>query len=37
MGIAHFTKRELETLFVHVFSRDSMPRSRALKNCFHYW
>lgn len=37
MGIVHFLKRELETLFVHVFSRNSMPFHRALINMFHYW
>lgn len=37
MGILHFVKRELETLFVHVFSRNSMPLHRALINMLHYW
>jgi len=37
MGVGHYLKRILETIFVHVFSRESMPRSRALKNCLHYW
>ncbi|CAD8164341.1 unnamed protein product [Paramecium octaurelia] len=37
MVILHFLKRILETKFVHVFSRDSMPLKRALINCLHYW
>ncbi|CAD8079739.1 unnamed protein product [Paramecium sonneborni] len=37
MVAAHYIKRILETKFVHVFSRDSMPTKRALINCFHYW
>jgi very-long-chain enoyl-CoA reductase len=37
MGVLHFLKRELETVFVHVFSRNSMPFNRALINMFHYW
>lgn len=36
-GSAHFLKRLLETYFVHVFSRDSMPKKRAFINFFHYW
>lgn len=37
MGCSHFLKRVLETAFVHVFSRDSMPKKRLLINCLHYW
>lgn len=37
MGVLHFVKRVLETKFVHVFSRASMPFKRALINAFHYW
>jgi very-long-chain enoyl-CoA reductase len=37
MGCLHFLKRVLETAFVHVFSRDSMPKKRLLINCLHYW
>ena len=36
-GSMHFLKRILETYFVHVFSRDSMPKQRAFINFFHYW
>lgn len=36
-GSAHFLKRLLETYFIHVFSRDSMPKKRAFINFFHYW
>jgi very-long-chain enoyl-CoA reductase len=33
----HYIKRELETMFVHRFSNDSMPIFNLLKNSFHYW
>ena len=37
MAILHYIKRELETAYVHVFSRTSMPLKRVFINSVHYW
>jgi len=36
MIVAHFIKREYETIFVHRFSHATMPLSNLFKNCSHY-
>ncbi|CCF75277.1 enoyl reductase [Babesia microti strain RI] len=37
MLILHFLKREIESLFIHRFSRSTMPLTNLITNCVHYW
>lgn len=37
MVIMHYLKREYETLFVHRFGNETMPRYRVFINSSHYW
>ncbi|KAI1481311.1 3-oxo-5-alpha-steroid 4-dehydrogenase-domain-containing protein [Daldinia eschscholtzii] len=37
MIVAHFVKRELETLFLHKFSANTMPFAYVFRNSFFYW
>lgn len=35
--VLHYVKRELETLFVHKFSKPSVPVFGFVRNCVYYW
>lgn len=37
MMLAHFIKREIETVFVHKFSAATMPAAYVFRNSAHYW
>jgi hypothetical protein len=35
--VLHYVKREMETLWIHKFSHQTMPVRNLVKNCAHYW
>ncbi|GFE52841.1 hypothetical protein BaOVIS_002450 [Babesia ovis] len=37
MLMFHFLKREFESVFIHRFSKSTMPIANLFINCFHYW
>ena len=37
MILLHYSKRIYESIYVHIFSRTTMPLSNLYKNCAYYW
>eukprot|EP00116_Pleurobrachia_bachei_P012050 sb/3472312/ len=37
MYVGHYVKRVLETIFIHRFSKATMPIGNLFKNCSYYW
>ena len=37
LAMGHYAKRELESMFVHIFSRPTLPFKGSIKNYVHYW
>ena len=37
LTIIHFSKRILESMFIHLFSKKTAPLKGALRNFIYYW